>query len=456
MRLLLLVEESTIDNALKNKPPNLSHELNLLAIARAALARGFKINVQQKGDVFCRSSRFFELIAVDGKLLRLNKTSRHNLNYDLIVSCFLDALAGAKILYPAAKNICMIPALYFVENPTIWRNDHWINSANSLRNDVDIITFQNFRMKEIAFPFYHLMSRWVRKDRMLIAPLGPEKIQIPSNNQRSSARYDLGFKDDDIVILNAGGVYKWTDFLSFLTAFLNYVEAGNTKLKLILPGLKQKQNSDHDEYLKEVMTIISEKKTAFESNVYYEPNWDIASLNMEKYLEASDIGLNVNSDGLENWQSHRVRCVEYLSRGMPFITTDGDLHANFRGKNGVFVVQSENLKSYHKVFDLLIDGRRIADAKLKVKKYSESMLQDKVYKELLDQIISTSNEPREKYVSGQHVLASSKRGLGLIKFLLKRFLTISRLMRRIPVLKKLDRMIRSYPSVRSFIDREML
>ncbi len=234
---------------------------------------------------------------------------------------------------------------------------------------------------------------------MPIAPLGPSQLQFPDKQTRLTARASLGFEEDDIVIVNAGGVWKWTDFYTFLDAFFSSVKAGNTNLKLIISGMRQKENADHKEYIKSVWQLIEKNRKIFDHNIYFEKDWNKASGMIATYLAASDIGLNINQDGLENFQSHRVRCIDYISAGLPFINTMGDTHSKNSANVGAVIVRPEDKQNYISVLDEIAKGNLLEDAKKAVRSFATSILQEKVYNNLLDAIDKTPNETRDAYVS---------------------------------------------------------
>jgi len=462
MNFLFFVEQTTIEGSFKGLRPSFSHDLNLIGMSRVALKRGAEVYFRKKGDIFFEQSRLFKLKSVEKNIVQLEQVQKNAVGqFDLIAACFLDALEKAKANYPKAKILFIAPALYFVENPAMWSNRHWESSVLALRNDVDFLCFQNERMRELAYIFYYTLARWDRQDRMLVAPLGPQEITFFSMEERRRARQELGFNQNDIVVLNSGGIYKWTDFYTFLEAFLISVKSGNNKLKLIIPGFKQAENKDHEEYIKSILKLISKFQKAFDDHVYLERDWKKASQLIPTYLAAADVGLNANLDSLENWQSHRVRCVDYISAGIPFITSNGDIYSKHSSELGIFVANAGEVESYVKIMELLANSNSIASARHSLKRYAKTIVQDKVYEALFNQIDAIENEHRERYVSGSAIVTaySTQTALGILmhifmgKFLRVLFY-ISKIIRLLPggqkmfkILRKTkfaDRLIRSY------------
>lgn len=316
---LFLLEDTTLRYMTEGQSPDMaySHDRCMLHMAHEALRQGHSVYVTSR----VRNNRFRQITQVYPSW-RVNNYDQEILNPSIVVGIEFSA-SGYKATYPKAKVIAVHAALYYVENPAMFCSKQMHDLLlSALPRQIDFVLVQNQRMKDIILPVYMLMG-WLWPERLLVAPFGYIKEQMVPPEGREAERKRLGLGKNDIAIVNAGGVWKWTDFNAFLLAFVKAVRAGHTHLKLVQPGLRQPENDDHGDYLQETQALLDANRDLIGKNIILLERW-MAHADLRRVVAACDVGLNVSRDGLEHWQSHRVRVLEYIQAGIPVINTYGD------------------------------------------------------------------------------------------------------------------------------------
>lgn len=222
-------------------------------------------------------------------------------------------------------HVLIQAAIHIVESPKRFYPDGIASYVNVYRNSIDFVITQHERMKELLIVFLELLVGFNASERILTSKLSVRDLDDSDFIQRRSMlREKLGIKENDIVIINAGGAWKWTYFNSFLKIFSVAVTKPETAhLFFIQPALGQSENQEHNDYHKETRALLSEMSPEQLSRIYIGDNWDDAALKLNDYLIAADYGLNLNENSLEQWQSYRVRTLEYFAAGLPVIISEG-------------------------------------------------------------------------------------------------------------------------------------
>ncbi len=332
-------------------PPRtaLSHDYNLFQLAHEALRLGMGVHFTTIDDYFNYGpalpvSQIYPTLHIADTPIGLTA-----LDPDILACVHPQVFAGGQL--PRAKKIGMHPALYFVEMPHTYGELQTLCLLQAVRFHVDHIVVQNERMRELAGAVYEWLCKWRAQDRVHVSPLGIVAEEQIDLRDRLVSRRVLGLRPTDVAILNGGGVWRWTEVNSFLRGFCAAVRAGNTNLHFFLSGFKQTENTDHAGYISQTRAILREnidliggdearnfvlgatpgKTTPRDTvdpgrgHIHFRADWKAASRQLPEVLSAADFGLNVSADTVENWQSHRVRCLDYVRYGLPIISTTGDL-----------------------------------------------------------------------------------------------------------------------------------
>jgi hypothetical protein len=216
-------------------------------------------------------------------------------------------------------------AVHPIEQPEFFYPIGTVSFVESLRFSVDFVITQNNRMKDLIWKLSALFSGFSENDRILTSQLVPKSVNVEAlNHVKDATRRKLGIRENDIVIVNAGGAWKWTLFNEFISVFSKHLVNNPTdNLFFIQPALTQFGNSAHSEYQLESKRILSELPKFIRERIYIGESWESSKIPIENLILAGDYGLNLNFQSLENWQSYRVRILEYISYGLPVICSTG-------------------------------------------------------------------------------------------------------------------------------------
>jgi len=236
---------------------------------------------------------------------------------------------------------------------------HWLEDSDNanikilriysyfIRKNVDLIITTNKRMQMYLQEFWYLFIKFP-KNRVKRIELGFDDAGL-IDRYIARKKY-IKCKEDDIVIINTGGIWGWTDFNSFLIAFIKAVRDGKKNLKLYIMGKKQKNNFEKTNirYIQEFENIIKDNKDLLNKNIFIS-DWSSPD-KINKFISGADVGLNVNKDTLENIFSSRVRLTDYIKAGIPVIYTFGDEMSNFfREKNIGWQVKPGDIMGYYDI-----------------------------------------------------------------------------------------------------------
>lgn len=321
----MLVEPTSMNAFLKESQfPTYSHDLNLLQLAEAAIRLGNNVRI----GAYDNQDLQYDLISA-WPVISINRVKLDLKQSDLptfVISANHLAFTNLHREINGTKNVLVQAAIHIFEQPNLFYPNGTASFVNTFRNVVDFVITQNERMSDLLFSFLALTNGFRDRDRILISKLTPRTLNAAnfSPTKKLMIREKLGIAEDSLVILNAGGAWKWTQFNLFLKAFVKVQgELPGSNLYLIQPALTQSENSEHYRYHKETFQILDSLNDSQRSRIYVGNSWEDAGEKMEDFLAISDYGLNINQDTLEQWQSYRVRTLEYISAGLPVIQSRG-------------------------------------------------------------------------------------------------------------------------------------
>ncbi|MFN3805982.1 hypothetical protein [Asticcacaulis sp.] len=378
---------------------SMSHDFNLFQFGHHALSEGHDV-------VFLSTSSYY-----NGETLGSIKGIYPNLEIytesfrtddvkpDILLSNHIQVFAWGQA--PYAKKVAIHPALYFVEMPVYYTDHQTRAQLLAARYHVDFIFVQNERMRDILVAFYGWLAGWSEANRIIINPLGLIKEEKFSPIDRNSARSKLGLEDTDVCIVNAGGIWRWTGFNDYLRAFVQAVRGGASNLVLVMTGFRQAENEDHGDYIAETRQILRENadivgdRTAAgqkraKIRIHVEEDWIEASKKLPLFLSAADFGLNVNGDGLENWQAQRVRCLDYTRYSLPLLTTRGDNFSDNVAGEGAVRLSSNSPAEVTETLMQLSRSRKVTEsAKNAAKKTKTRLESPKIMQNNLRLVLNT-------------------------------------------------------------------
>ena len=303
--------------------PIYSHDLNILHFLEECLNYGHCcfISANQYEE-----SEIYEVYLNKGKLSYKKTGDQPKVN--IILYSGLDNFALAT-KFPEIKHLVMQSALNFVEEARTAKPTWPKLVIEGTRKYADYIIVQNERMKDLTDVILSLFAGWKNPDRILVFPQSPRndllfKHQGNLEEIKIRVRHKYGIPDDALLIVNAGGVWKWTNLDKFLLQLKNFIENGHKNVYFIQPGIVQTGNHDHDEYINDLQNMIASMQDSTRKHFILLKGWNSERRSFEEILISSDLGINLNPDTLENWQSHRVRVLEYISAGLPTLISQED------------------------------------------------------------------------------------------------------------------------------------
>lgn len=390
MRVLILIDEITIPFLKDGMAPTApySHDKNLFQFAHESLRRGFRVFLTA-AQLEATRRPYYEIEQV----YPLWKQKGEPVGYvdvapDIVVSVFPEAL-NIRHVFPHPKIVAINAAMHWVESPERFPAQYVFDLITATRYNIDFMITQNERMKEILSTMLNFLAKWPYNDRILVSPLGIVDEEVRAVPDREAIRRKMGLKPGEIAIINSGGVWRWTDFNNFFDAFGQFSSSHRSRLKFFVMGVKQPMNYDHEAYTDAFERLVQKYSHLLGDKIFIMNDWDEASRLVKDYTYAADIGLNVNLPSLENWQSYRLRFLDYMNFGMPAINTFGDVMSE-ACPDALFLAQAGKVESYVDILSTINSKpglvRTKAEAMKKVARQFDSQL---TYGKAIDTIVAT-------------------------------------------------------------------
>lgn len=335
-KFLFFLESQTIIQSRRDRAfrASLSHDDHLIQIAGAALSGGHEVYVASidEYDPGVKVARLLET----HPFFCIEKTTAaaSDFAFDIVLVAYPDV--PQRKFFPGAKTVGYFPALYFVEMPEHFMTGRMYYLLRSVQHQLDFFVFQNERQAE----FLNIMSRALCGvdigSLTYIMPYGiSDTLAAPDFDRREQLRRELGIAEDDLVLIHGGGAWRWTDFHAFLRQYLDFVQENpDAKIKLVIPGLTQSHNKDHDDYITGIEKLLAANHSLVQDlqnnhnwKILYIQEWDRASKSMDNLYLISDLGISISPPTLEYFLSHRVRVVSYVANGLGLLLADGDSYS---------------------------------------------------------------------------------------------------------------------------------
>ena len=326
--------------------------MNLLQLMQASL----NLNIEVYGASYADQDRLYSFESswpiVDMREIRNSELGKFKFSHIFSANHigFLNRPRGE------SRNVLIQAAIHLIESPKLFYPNGTASLINVCRNSIDFYITQHTRMKELLFTILGFLIGFEDRDRILTSRLSVRPIdKSDRDSKRKNIRRELGIDENDIVILNAGGAWKWTSFNIFLSEFSkSVIKPGYERLFFIQPALGQSENRDHLSYHKETEELISSLSAEQRSRIYIGSDWVSAGSRLDDFLFAADYGLNLNDESLEQWQSYRVRTLEYLAADLPIISSRGTFW-DTEGFDDSFLFVDDPKEDLRRIFTEIID-----------------------------------------------------------------------------------------------------
>ena len=376
-KILVLLEPTTIEAVQRgNRSITYSHDYNGLQFAQAALNLGHEVFIAsyENQKDYQRISKAWPEVEVS----EMAQSAKAIHDFSVVISpnylAFGDGNFLKSIRGHATTKVLIQAAVHPIEQPDRFYPVGTALYINVIRNNVNFIVTQTGRMKDSLVQILGLIAGFRDPDRILTSKLVPDaQNSVKQEWNKASARTYLGIPQDALVILNAGGVWKWTQFNYLLIAFERYMSNHESNLYILQPALGQSNNVEHQNYHIETQKILNDMPKNIRERVFIGKNWNLGPNGLSPYLAAADYGLNLNTPTLENWQSYRVRMVEYLAFDLPCIVSQGSFWDDEEIENGILTVG-------HNIDDLYEVLQTVSQQKSNSEKYIQRVRAIKNYR----------------------------------------------------------------------------
>lgn len=158
------------------------------------------------------------------------------------------------------------------------------------------------------------------KNRIEIIPFGlpSESPQITGNGLRKL----FNLKQEDKVLLWAGGIWNWFDPLTLIKAIKQLV-AEKFPVHLVFMGLKHPNERTPEMKVSLEAIQLAKDLDLLNKFVFFNYGWTPYHERQNFLLEA-DIGVSTHSEHIETQYAFRTRILDYIWAGLPIISTTGD------------------------------------------------------------------------------------------------------------------------------------
>lgn len=334
---LFFIEAETINRTIQFErfSAGLSHDKHLYRLIKILLNNNYVVHVTST-EICAPNQKVFK-IEVDGTITPGSENLiASNFKYYAVFCAYIDKVLPE--FFPGAKNIAYMAGLYFTEMPEHFLSGKFFYTLNSIQRRLNGLIFQNPRQYELMQIFCKALAGTEISKISSILPLLPvdfinfKKADKDYKISRKITRQNYGILDRDIVLINGGGAWRWTDYSRFLDDFILYCRNNkSSNIKLIIPGLGQPSNPDHSSYIDTIINKLSNNEDLLFKNkesawkILYLPDWNDAGRLIEKLYDCADIGVSVNPSSLENYLSNRVRVYDYIERGLGLLISSGTI-----------------------------------------------------------------------------------------------------------------------------------
>ncbi len=139
-------------------------------------------------------------------------------------------------------------------------------------------------------------------------------------------RERFGLHRGDIVLLWGGGIWNWLDPLTLIESVAE-VAASYPDTKLVFMGLEHPNGTIGEMEMSTRAQRLSDDLGLTGRHVFFNRSW-VPYAERFGYLLGADVGVSIHGDHLESHFAFRTRNLDYLSAGLPVLSTRGDVFAD--------------------------------------------------------------------------------------------------------------------------------
>jgi len=371
-----------------------SHDLNLLHLAQEAARLGQRVSFLAAGGEMVQEVRnlFPSVTLLDE--VPLNELEATRIFVFAVSPRCLSQTMTRLPKGSARQGVLVVPAIQWLEAPELMPRDYLDELREAVIYDIDQVICQNQAMAELFASLATLAGGSMPQRRILVAPCGFPPEDEPVLNTlagcRDEIRREMDVASANIAIINAGGVWRWTDLDVFLDAFVQlHRERPGNRLVFFIMGLRQQDNSDHEAFVAGIREKIANNQDLLVSGALrIIDDWHEAGALLPRYIHGADLGVNVSKRTIEHAQSFRQRFVEYARACLPVINTEGDPMSLGPFRSQMLCVEAGTTEPYLALFRKILEdsGSMLAGLREEAKRLRSDLRTDKNYGPLLTQL----------------------------------------------------------------------
>lgn len=158
-----------------------------------------------------------------------------------------------------------------------------------------------------------------------VVPFGISS-EPPKHTRRVLRSVHPEIKEDDFVVIWAGGLYNWFDPLSLIEA-VGMVIDRHPKLKLVFLGTRHPNLEIPEMEIAMRSRSLSKDLGLEDKHIFFNEDW-IPYSERANFLLESDVGVSFHLPTIETDFSFRTRVLDYIWANLPMIVTEGDTLAD--------------------------------------------------------------------------------------------------------------------------------
>lgn len=266
------------------------------------------------------------------------------------------------------RKIALIAALHWLESPFLHDESYHHDYLIAVRDIADGIVTQNERMKCLMNWYSQSIACINLEDRIIICPSPMNNMSVFTNQKTSAKSKDLctniqekWINTEKRLLVCSGGIWNWTNYVPFLKAFVKLCKFNSPHpLRLLITGFAPPnlQNyHEHERTIKDVKEILAYSSEIVSDVIELNENhcigviedWSEANVVLKSVMDKAFLGLSLNKETTESWQSFRQRTTDYILSDLPFLHTGAGAHAGLEIKNGVLSTSECSSDIYKKL-----------------------------------------------------------------------------------------------------------
>ena len=145
-------------------------------------------------------------------------------------------------------------------------------------------------------------------------------------------RERFGIAAGDFVLLWGGGIWNWLDPLTLIES-IGEVASAHRDTRLVFMGLGHPNPRVAEMTMSRRARQLAQDLGLAGKHVFFNDGWIPYEERLSFLLDA-DVGVSIHGDHIETHFAFRTRNLDYLSAGLPILSTRGDVFANLLETSG--------------------------------------------------------------------------------------------------------------------------